>query len=542
MHHRTRFTLPACLVLGASCTWGIPFEGTGSASTSGTTTDGATSTGESPTTDASGSSGGGSTSGASDGETATGSTSSDGSSSGGSSSGGSTTGGPVCDEPAGEPGSTIRVVRMHGADDQSVHDVALDAMGNVYVFGAFRTELQVDGMTMPEWTSDVMAPFLAKFACDGSLEWVRTGVQDAEGMDPAGGAGAVAVAGSQDVLVTGGFKKALHLGAFDLPGAGESSAFLARYTPEGEVAEAVVVKAPAIVGRDVAEDGQDVYVVGKCQLEPGGVSGVLLSKHDPVTLEQVSSNCITAGVDVKTMDNPPGLFQTTARSLALQDDGLVVAGTYVGMLGAPSTCGPSNDTADAFVAKYTLNLQAEQWCTRFGGNGPYESIDDIVMSGTMSVAVGYSRDGRGSLIDAAGCPDTQGIPPYPAQEEGSLVATLSSSDGSCSEATFYKGESNRIYGAGAAEGSVYVTGQFVGTLQNLDNTTRTFFVGQGADLVWARQTYSSGTVLATGHRVAVGDRLAVIGSLYKTGDANYYGVDLTSQDGKEDSFLLLLWP
>lgn len=489
MHHRTRFILPACLVLGASCTWGIPFESTG----------------------------------------------------------GSTTGGPVCDEPAGEPGSTIRVVRMHGLKDQSVHDVALDAMGNVYVFGSFQTELYVDGETDLEWTfkaSEVMAPFLAKFACDGSLEWVKTGSQDVKGMDETGGARAVAVTGSQDVLVTGGFTGGLHLGAFDLTGAGESSAFLARYTPEGEVAAAVVVKAPAIVGMDVAEDGQDVYVVGKCQPQPGGVSGVLLSKHDPVTLEQVSSNCVTAGVDVETMDY---LLQTTARSLALQGDGLVIAGTYVGMLAAPSTCGPSNDTADAFVAKYTLDLQAEQWCTRFGGNGSYEAIDDIVTSGTKSIAVGYSRDGRGSLIDAAGCPDTQGIPPYPAQAEGSIVATLSSSNGTCSAASFYEGVSHRIYGASAAEGSVYVTGQFANKLQNLDNTTPTFFVGQGVDLVWAKQMHSSGAVLATGHRVAAGDRLAVVGSLSKLGAANYEGADgtdinLSSPDGNYDSFLLLLWP
>lgn len=145
-------------------------------------------------------------------------------------------------DPAGRP---LWVSGLGGSKTDRAYGVATDAAGNAYVTGHFESaDIVVDGVTLPN-AGDYDA-FTAKFASDGTLDWVR--VKGGPGYDYGHG---IAVDSRGDVVVTGAIGRQI---------------FCTKYRADGtEFWHRTTMGAVSGSGHGIAVDGNDhVYVGGNC--------------------------------------------------------------------------------------------------------------------------------------------------------------------------------------------------------------------------------------------------------------------------------------
>ncbi|MBK8596410.1 MAG: SBBP repeat-containing protein [Holophagales bacterium] len=116
--------------------------------------------------------------------------------------------------------------RLGDASAQTGTAVAFDGSGNVVVAGSFNGSTNFGGGAL---TSVGGADaFLARYDPDGTHTWSRA--FGSTGTDSGNG---VAVDGTRDVVLTGGFQGTVNFGGGPLTSAGGTDFFLARYTPSG---------------------------------------------------------------------------------------------------------------------------------------------------------------------------------------------------------------------------------------------------------------------------------------------------------------------
>lgn len=437
-----------------------------------------------------------------------------------------TTGGPVCDQAPGAPGSTIAVVRMHGLGVQSAQDVAIDASGNIYVVGNFTNQLLIDDKAQPEQKpvigQPVAAPFISKFACDGTHEWTQVGTTDGTSS-----AKSLVISDSQDVFITGSFTKTLTFpGVPPLDPNVSSTVFVAKVDPTGDFLDTSTLALEATVGNAIARDANDnLYITGGCST--GDKPGILMAKLTK-DLGTTALKCLPGG---------------SATSAALAGDGLIVGGTMNTDLLQLSTCNPVNkaaDTAqDGFVAKVALDLSntaTGTWCKSIASTFS-ETINDLAVSGNTVTAVGKSVSPSVALM---GC----GNPAVPA---GAIAVPIDLKTGLCDPATnLLVGKSNELYGIDASgQGNRYIAGQFADTLKDLNAGAGavTFFVAKDLNLAWAKQTVPHNGMPSPqshGKAIAVTDRVAVVG--YTGGGPGEVDYDGLTAANENDAFLLVLWP
>jgi len=116
---------------------------------------------------------------------------------------------------------------------------AVDASGNMYVAGTFARQTDFDPANERPDGSDILTPrgstdaFIAKYAPDNSLIWVRRMGGDATNTFDSGSD--VAVDSVGNVFVTGSFSQQADFGSVSLTSAGDSDAFVAKLNANGSV-------------------------------------------------------------------------------------------------------------------------------------------------------------------------------------------------------------------------------------------------------------------------------------------------------------------
>lgn len=123
-------------------------------------------------------------------------------------------------------GTLLWVRQLEGGGVESEAYVAVDPTGGAYVTGFFERSLLLDGGSSLTTAADGDA-FVARYSAQGALQWVRSG--NATGSRAYGHALAVDAAGN--VLVTGTFSGSLSFGGPALTGYG--AMFLAKFGPTG---------------------------------------------------------------------------------------------------------------------------------------------------------------------------------------------------------------------------------------------------------------------------------------------------------------------
>ncbi|GAB3518087.1 NHL repeat-containing protein [Emticicia fontis] len=115
-----------------------------------------------------------------------------------------------------------------GPGEVEVRDIALDASGNIFITGAFSTNITFGANTFT--SSGIKDIFLAKYATDGALQWVQQagGIYD----DMSNG---LAIDGTGNIYIAGGIEGTVTFGGAIFPWTGKMHAFVAKFKPDGTV-------------------------------------------------------------------------------------------------------------------------------------------------------------------------------------------------------------------------------------------------------------------------------------------------------------------
>ncbi|MEE9423976.1 MAG: SBBP repeat-containing protein [Methylococcales bacterium] len=311
-------------------------------------------------------------------------------------------------------GNLVWVKRSDGNTSVSGDDIAVDSSGNTYVTGFFKQSFgstatfgsgetnettfsnDIEIPTTREFDNGFTDMFVAKYAADGNLVWVK----HAGGMNPDSRSGSIVfsrgVSGSGitmdvsgNVYVLGGFTDSATFGLGEtgettLTSEGFSDIFVAKYTADGDL---VWVRRAGGTdfdgGSDIVVDGLgDTYVtggfresatfgpeeVGETTLTSDGESDVFVAKY-------------TTDGDLVWVKRAGGAGFTSGSGIAVDDSGnAYVSGSFgvatITGIGGSATFGAgeagettltSDGSRDIFVAKYTVDGDLV-WVKRAGGS------------------------------------------------------------------------------------------------------------------------------------------------------------------------------
>jgi hypothetical protein len=176
-------------------------------------------------------------------------------------------------------------VRAGGTNVDNGFRIGRDGVGNLLVTGAVYGDADFPG-------TNVVGPggddcFVAKFTSNGQLLWVR----QAGGSGGDAGLG-IAADASDNCLVTGYFRSSAAFGATNLSARGESDAFIAKYTQQGDLVWVRQVGGAGIdEGRGIAVGrNHDVWATGDfassnafatTNLTLRGVGDIFVARYDP---------------------------------------------------------------------------------------------------------------------------------------------------------------------------------------------------------------------------------------------------------------------
>jgi len=299
---------------------------------------------------------------------------------------------------AGLPAQTAFRIGAEGTDYGK--DLTTDAAGNLYVTGYFQGTVDFDpgpgvvnrtaqGSSANPGAVDI---FVAKYSPAGALQFVFT----------IGGAGAdmphtIRLAPNGDIGLTGYFSGAVD---FD-PGPGTTilnagigrNAFVARYSPSGELRWAVSIGDP-----ETAPDDEDFFEEGMdLTFDAAGNTYVCGIFNGTVLLAPGAPELTSTGIDSYVASYDPegrlrwgfavgGAGREQAHALKVGTDGMVyVAGFFGGTVDFDPSSGTATATAlgtswDVFLAKYRASDGAFQWVRSFGGPG-----NDQVRPGALAL-------------------------------------------------------------------------------------------------------------------------------------------------------------
>ncbi len=175
-------------------------------------------------------------------------------------------------------GNYIWAKRMGGVDDEYGYEVAADAIGNVYVAGAFNGTISFDGTSATLSSSGGRDGILVKYDSAGNYVWSKN-IGGANWDEMYG----VAVDGGNNVHITGGFQDAVVFGpGATLTSEGGGDVFVAKYDPAGNYTWAKNMGGTGFDrGNGIAVDGSgSIYATGYFLSDPadfniGGPNGEL---------------------------------------------------------------------------------------------------------------------------------------------------------------------------------------------------------------------------------------------------------------------------
>lgn len=382
--------------------------------------------------------------------------------------------------------------------------VAVDAGGNILVTGSFAGSATFSGVSISSTDVDEDV-FLAKYAADGTLLWIRTG--GGTNMDQAG---KVTVDGEGNAYITGTHFREADFGGIHLSNAAEQpNAFVVKYGPDGDVLWAITLGGDGWDSGDaVAYDTTTghLYVGGQFEgsAQFGGQSAMAVSQKDQYIAE-VDADGDVVGLNLLG----PNTGNEQVRGLTVGEDGsLYAVGTMDGTFNGWQTY-TSAGAHDCMLLKFGPGPEL-QW-VRFGG-GPADDLWNEVAvdpdGGIFAHGVVSENAAFGSeTLTGAGDKD-QVLAKYAADGE---LAWIRSGGGSGMDA-----------GGGVVElgnGHALITGSFQGTA-NFGGTGAT--ATGGSDILMVEYD-GSGAVASVAHWGQEGDNFGyglargLDGALYLTG-------------------------
>jgi hypothetical protein len=242
-----------------------------------------------------------------------------------------------------DPSGTCVWSKSGGATGkQSSYDVAIDGPGNALITGEFASTLDLGGC--PLSNSGASGLFVAKVDPSGACLWSKAAGDSTSG-------NSVAVDSSGNVLLTGSYSGALDMGGCPLSKPDGSGFFVAKLDPAGACvwSKGAAADMGNQYGRAVAVDGTDnVLVTGSFDgvVDFGGGSFVSAGKDFFVVK-------LDAGGDHQWSRRAGGPLDDTGNGVAVDSVGnVVVTGAFNGTADFGTGPLVSPGGADIFVAKY----------------------------------------------------------------------------------------------------------------------------------------------------------------------------------------------
>lgn len=416
------------------------------------------------------------------------------------------------------------------ATTQVPADVAPTPDGGVVVIGTFSGTLAFDPREplVAASTADV---FVVKLDAAGEPVWSRrfgeSGVQAGR---------SVAVGPDGGVVLAGNFVGSISFGGASLASAGAADVFVAKLDAAGAHVWSQRFGSEAAegpVGVAVGADGA-VIVAGNLpgsmdfdqKLESAGSTDVFVAKLDGAT-----------GAPIWSRRFGDALAQTTAGVAVDSVGGIVLAGTFAGLLDFQPVPLLSQTQGDVWVAK--LNAGGEGvWAHRYGG-AQAQAVRGVAVGPLGEVVVTGELSGT---VDFGGGPVTSGADP-------DVFVVRYSSGGAHVATAVLGGEGQKTAGAVAVDsaGRALVTGRFAGTLDlggvevasQGQNDAFVAKLGAAGALVWGK-AYGDGDDQA-GTAIAAGasDALLFAGACHGTTDLD--GIALPSA-GDADAVVAKIAP
>ena len=284
-----------------------------------------------------------------------------------------------------------------GLIDQA-NDVVTDADGNSYVTGFFSTNgpnptVDFDGTVLQGLGS--LDLFVAKYASDGTLLWIRSG----------GGALAdegrgIAMTADGNIVVSGTFQGTAVFGNDTLVSAGMGDILLLKYDTAGDLlwsaraggtGDDAAGKVAALSNGDVAfvADHQGTVNIGSSTVTATGLGNVLLARY--------------TGNGAPVWATGAGSTVGFARDRAFDidvagNDDLVFCGEVAGAAVFAGTPLPTNGSSDLFIARYTGSGDL-LWVHHAGGPQVDHAYGVAVDAAGNSYLTGQADDGANTVFD-----------------------------------------------------------------------------------------------------------------------------------------------
>ena len=306
-------------------------------------------------------------------------------------------------------GNAVWAFAAGGPADDGAYAITTDAVGNVYVGGAFSGTAVFGSDTLTSTLGFDNDIFIFKLDSGGNVLWLRQA--GGEGFDAARG---IAVSGSR-LYVCGGVVVPASFGAQTVAGVGFQDAFLAGYDTDGDLDW---VNAYGGMGNDLAfavasdSDG-NAYATGYFQDTATFGTFTLNNSSFDFTDAFVFESDETGTVQWAQR----GGFQNNddfGRAVAVDDSGNVfIGGDYHNIANFDGEAVISNGGTDCFIAKYNTDGLI-QYASAFGGTSDDRlyglsalnenlyvtgSFQNTVLFGSVSIASAGGSDAFIALMD-----------------------------------------------------------------------------------------------------------------------------------------------
>jgi len=367
-------------------------------------------------------------------------------------------------------GSVLSIGNEVGSS--SAADVATDQAGNSYMTGSFSGTVDFDQAAAHTGDADILTArgpndiYVAKYAPDDSLAWVRRMGGDGPilaGSNLSDGGANIAIDGSGNVYVAGGFVDSGDFGSTTLSSAGESDGFVAKLDADGTIQWA---KSWGTAGREMTT-GLGVDAAGNAY----ALSFRLGDAYDIVKFSPT-------GVAVwgKSVVAHSGMSSADLTVNATGD--VFVAGTFDGTVDFDPSSKTRNVSSGPNMAAFVLKLDTNGkfgWVSPFVGHSTseYSFAQSLALDGSGNIIVG------GAYTGAVDFNPGRGTTTLPTQ--GGFITKLNSSGNLVwARALEHSGPSTFLNSLAVdTAGNIYATGT-VGSTADLDPGSGTYTLTGGS--------------------------------------------------------------
>lgn len=343
-------------------------------------------------------------------------------------------------------GGVVWAAAQNEPDQEQIAGLGADPTGNMTIAGTFAGSVSFGGVAFASAAGNYDL-FVAKYAgTTGAHLWSHRygGLGEEHAL-------ATCVDPNGDLYVAGYFSGTTNLGGIDLPSAGASDAFLAKYRGgDGTFAWAVRFGGASDESAEaLACDGTRVVVGGRFRsssINLGGADLVSQGQDDLVLASFTASGAHAWSARYG------GAGNDDLTSVALGGGAVYITGSFAAPIGLGGITLTPQGAADIYLARYDAAAGAHAWSKRFGGAGSEVPAKIVVSTAGIVIAGRFSStlDLGGGELSSAGGDDV-------------FVATLAPSTAAYVDAWRTGGTQNDFAAALAATpGYVVVGGGFAG--------------------------------------------------------------------------------